>query len=285
MKIRIQHRAIYRYLQPVLLGPHRVLVRPREGNNIRIVSSSLQIVPEHSIHWARDVNDNCIALIDFQQERVRELEFYSEIVLEKYDQKSFDFRMDADAVHYPFVYDPWSMPELTAFTQSIYPLDTSRVQAWLGQFWQPGLPIETMALLQKLNLHIHQNFEYIRRDTHGVQHPVETLDRNSGSCRDFATLFIEACRCWGLAARFVSGYMLSEATRAGGATTQAWAEVYLPGVGWKGFDPTLGVMVGSQHLTVAVSRHPEGSAPISGSYFGVLRASLGVEVNVKLEPI
>jgi len=285
MKIRIQHRTTYRYVQPVLLGPHRVLVRPREGHDIHIQSSILRITPAHTINWVRDVNDNSIALVEFEQVRVRELVFYSELVLEHYEADPPSFRIDADAVHYPFVYDPWSLPELVAFTQIIYPLDTSRVRKWLGQFWQPGRPVETVALLQRLNQHIHKTFAYVRRDAHGVQPPAETLDRNSGTCRDFATLFIEACRCWGLAARFVSGYMLCDATKAGGATTHAWAEVYLPGAGWKGFDPTTGLLAGSQHVAVAVSRHPEGSAPISGTFFGVLRASLGVEVDVKVEQL
>ncbi len=109
----------------------------------------------------------------------------------------------------------------------------------------------------------------------GCSVPARTLDKNSGSCRDFATLFIEACRSWGLAARFVSGYMLCEATEAGHASTHAWAEVYLSGAGWKGFDPTSGTMAGSQHVAVAVSRHPEAATPIAGSFIGVPSVYLG----------
>ena len=136
-----------------------------------------------------------------------------------------------------------------------------------------------------LNRHIREKFTYRRRDERGVQRPAETLDKNSGSCRDFATLFIEACRSWGLAARFVSGYMLCEAAEAGGATTHAWAEVYLPGAGWKGFDPTSGILAGSKHVAVAVSRHPEAAAPIAGSFTGVPTAFRCIEVDVKLEQL
>ena len=118
-----------------------------------------------------------------------------------------------------------------------------------------------------------------------MQRPTETLEKNSGSCRDFATLFIEACRSWGLAARFVSGYMLCEATEAGRATTHAWAEVYLPGAGWKGFDPTSGILAGSRHVAVAVSRHPEAAAPIAGSFTGLPSAFRCIEVDVKLEQL
>ena len=145
--------------------------------------------------------------------------------------------------------------------------------------------METVSLLKRLNLHISNTFKYCRRDEFGVQRPAETLEKNSGSCRDFATLFIEACRSWGLAARFVSGYMLCEATEAGHASTHAWAEVYLPGAGWKGFDPTSGTLVGSQHVAVAVSRHPEAATPISGSFTGPTTAFSRIEVDVKVEQL
>ena len=114
----------------------------------------------------------------------------------------------------------------------------------------------------------------------GVQTPAETIKKGSGSCRDFATLMLEACRCWGLAARFVSGYMQCEATEAGGASTHAWMEVYLPGAGWKGFDPTSGIMTGAQHVTVGVSRNPENVAPISGSFQGTTNSFQGIQVDV-----
>jgi transglutaminase-like putative cysteine protease len=136
-----------------------------------------------------------------------------------------------------------------------------------------------------VNLHINHTFQYQRRDEEGVQTPAETLQKNSGSCRDFATLLLEACRCWGLAARFVSGYMQSEVTEAGGASTHAWMEVYLPGAGWKGFDPTSGIMTGSQHVPVAVSRTPENAAPIAGSFSGPAKAFQGIQVDVTVVQI
>jgi len=284
MKLRIQHRTTYRYAEPVSLGPHRVMVRPREGHDLHIESSILTIRPAHSVHWFRDVNGNSIALVDFT-EKDKELMIYSELVLNHYDSHPLDFRVEPYALHYPFVYDPWTLPELTAFTHLVFPTDAERVRNWLGQFWEPGKLVETVSLLKKLNLFIHETFKYMRRDEFGVQRPSKTLDKNSGSCRDFATLFIEACRSWGLAARFVSGYMLSEASEAGRGSTHAWAEVYLPGAGWKGFDPTSGSVAGSQHVVVAVSRHPEAATPISGSFVGVPTAFLGIEVDVKVEQL
>jgi transglutaminase-like putative cysteine protease len=150
----------------------------------------------------------------------------------------------------------------------LYPRGTATLRRWLEQFWKPGAAVPTIELLQALTCHIFKTFKYQRRDEMGVQTPVETLAKNSGSCRDFATLMLEACRCWGLAARFVSGYMQCDATEAGGASTHAWTEVYLPGAGWKGFDPTSGIMTGAQYVPVAVSRNPENAAPIAGSFRG-----------------
>jgi transglutaminase-like putative cysteine protease len=284
MKIRIQHRTTYFYNEPVSFGPHKIMIRPREGHDLHIESSVLEISPAHTIHWMRDVNGNSIAKIDFTKQ-ANQLMFYSEVVLQHYDANPLDFILEESAVHYPFVYDPESVPELAAFTPIIYPKDTAALREWLLQFWKPGDTAETIALLQRVNLHIHDTFQYQRRDEAGVQTPAETLRKNSGSCRDFATLLLESCRCWGLAARFVSGYMQCGATEAGGASTHAWAEVYLPGAGWKGFDPTSGIMTGSQHVTVAVARDPENAAPIAGSFSGPPNAFNHIDVNVTVVQI
>jgi transglutaminase-like putative cysteine protease len=257
------------------------MIRPREGHDLHIESSILDIQPAHSIHWMRDVNGNSIAKVEFT-EKASQLRIYSELNLQHYDSNPLDFILEEHAAHYPFVYEPDSQVELGAFTHIIYPKDTTALREWLAQFWKPGDSVQTIELLQRLNLHIYKNFKYQRRDAIGVQTPVETLQKNSGSCRDFATLLLEAFRCWGLAARFVSGYMQCEATEAGGASTHAWAEVYLPGAGWKGFDPTSGILTGAQHVAVAVSRDPERAAPISGSFVGRPSAFQNIQVDVSV---
>ena len=284
MKIRIRHRTTYNYSQPVWFGQHKIMVRPREGHDLHIESSILEITPAHTIRWMRDVNGNSLAKVDFNQS-ASQVSFYSEVVLEQYDVNPLDFILEDYAVHYPFVYDPDCLPELSPFMALIYPKDTAYLREWLNQFSKPGGKIQTITLLQNVNTHINKTFRYQRRDDPGVQTPAETLKNNSGSCRDFATLLLEACRCWGLAARFASGYMQCEATEAGGASTHAWMEVYLPGAGWKGFDPTSGIMTGAQHVTVAVSRNPENAAPVAGSFQGPTNAFQSIQVDVTVVQI
>ena len=284
MKIRIRHRTTYNYSEPVLFGQHKILIRPREGHDLHIESSLLEINPAHNIHWMRDVNGNSIAKVDFT-ESAAQLMIYSELILQHYDSNPLDFILEESAVNYPFVNEPDSQPELAPFKHIIYPKDAARLKDWLTQFWKPGDRVETFALLQRVNQHINNTFQYQRRDESGVQTPGETLQKNSGSCRDFATLLLESCRCWGLAARFVSGYMQCEATEAGGASTHAWTEVYLPGAGWKGFDPTSGIMTASQHVTVAVASNPENAAPIAGSFKGPATAFQNIQVDVSVVQI
>ena len=279
MKIRIRHRTTYNYHQPVKIGQHKIMIRPREGHDVHIESSVLEITPAHTIRWMRDVYGNSLAKVDFTQ-TAAQLSFYSEVVLQQYDENPLDFILEESAVNYPFIYDSESLPELTSYMAILYPRDATALREWLAQFWKPGVKVETIYLLQQLNTYINHKFTYQRRDEPGVQTPAETLQKNSGSCRDFATLMLEACRCWGLAARFVSGYMLCEATEAGGASTHAWMEVYLPGAGWKGFDPTSGIMTGAQHVTVAVSRNPENAAPIGGTFEGPCDAFQSIQVDV-----
>ena len=281
MKIRIQHRTTYTYKAPVSFGQHTVMVRPREGHDVHIESSILEIYPAHTMRWMRDVNGNSLAKVDFT-EPANKLTFYSEVVLNQYDTNPLDFILEQSAVNYPFVYAPDSLPELSPYMAILYPRDTATLREWLEQFWRPGDQIQTIVLLRNLTTQIFKTFKYQRRDEAGVQTPAETLKKGSGSCRDFATLLLEACRCWGLAARFVSGYMQCEATEAGGASTHAWTEVYLPGAGWKGFDPTSGIMTGAQYVPIAVSRNPENAAPIAGSFDGPPNVFVNIQVDVSV---
>ena len=138
-------------------------------------------------------------------------------------------------------------------------------------------------MVATLNETVHRQIGYQLREEKGVQRPLETLAKGTGSCRDMATLLMEACRALGIAARFSSGYLDCPASLAGRASTHAWAEVYLPGRGWTGFDPTLGERTGAKHIAIGMSNHPRGVMPISGRFFGSSADYLGMKVSVKFE--
>ncbi len=265
-RIKIDHVTEYVFPSVVTLLPHRLLLRPRENHNVRIETSVLDITPAHTLQWKCDVLDNSVALISFGEPANR-LRVGSSVVIQHYEENPFDFLVDEYAVLHPFGYAEAERAELAAFLQSVYPTDQAALQGWLDGL---GLaqPQETFALLDRINREIASRFVYQMREAPGVQPPSVTLASNTGSCRDFAALFMEACRCLGLASRFVSGYLFAPATEAGNASTHAWAEVYLPGAGWKGFDPTIGEVTSNKHIAVAVARHPETVPPVAGSFLG-----------------
>jgi transglutaminase-like putative cysteine protease len=252
----------------VTLLPHKLLLRPREGHEIRIESAELDIAPRHQLQWQRDVYDNAVALATFT-EPCSVLSISSQIVLQHFDSQPLNFLVADYAVNYPFQYDLTERIDLQPYMASLYEQDRPVLSAWLHQFWHHGQIFETYLLLDWINKAIATGFNYQQREEPGVQSPALTLSKNAGSCRDFATLFIDACHHLGLAARFVSGYLVSPPSPENQGATHAWSEVYLPGAGWKGFDSTTGQIVGNDHIAVAVSRHPESIPPISGAFIAL----------------
>lgn len=281
-RLNISHVTEYRFAAPVFLEPHRLLLHPRESHHIRIESSVLDIFPAHVVQWKRDVLDNSVAVVRFN-EMTERLLITSNVVIQHYDDNPFDFLIDDYAVNHPFIYASAEQAELAPFRQSVYPADQLPVQAWLDSL---GLikPIQTFSLLDQINRSISSQFRYQMREEPGVQTPAFTLASKSGSCRDFAALFMEASRYLGLASRFVSGYLNTPLNDGSSGSTHAWAEVYLPGAGWKGFDPTSGEVTGNRHIATAVARHPEAVPPVAGSYLGPPNLSpiLSVAVRVAL---
>jgi transglutaminase-like putative cysteine protease len=278
-RLRIQHETKYQFSTPVTFNPHRLLIRPRAGYDVHIESSRLYITPANTVKWQRDVFDNSLAVVSFQASS-NKLIIASEVVIQHYEHAPFDFLVDDYALHYPFQYAAGEQPDLASFQQLKFSNDQGRVKDWLQQLNLFGR--QTFDLLMTLNLAIHRQLRYQVREEAGVQSPAQTLAQGSGSCRDYATLFIEACRSLGLASRFVSGYLHAPATEVGNASTHAWAEVYLPGAGWKGFDPTTGQVTGSQHIAVAVARDPETVPPVSGSFIGPDLGLPIMQVNVQV---
>ncbi|OYY95803.1 MAG: cysteine protease [Hydrogenophilales bacterium 28-61-23] len=271
-RLIISHVTEYEFSTAVTLQPHQLLLRPRESHTLRIESSTLEIHPAHRIRWHRDALDNSVASVSFLAPS-NSLRIASNVRVEMYEDAPFDFLVADYAVTYPFEYALQEQPDLAAYRQSVYVDDRSAVNQWLVSLGCVREPMETFVLLDRLNRDIANRFVYQAREEPGVQSPAQTLSLQRGSCRDFAALFMEACRHLGLASRFVSGYLDISATSIGNAapgnaSTHAWAEVYLPGPGWKGFDPTSGVLTDNRHIPVAVSRHPEAIPPVAGSFVG-----------------
>lgn len=271
-RLQIKHITTYQYAETVTLLPHKLLLRPREGHDIRIESAELIISPAHQLQWQRDVYDNAVAQATFL-ESSSQLTIGSRVLIQHYDDQPLDFLVAEYAVLFPFQYDAAERLDLGPYLLPIFDQDRSMLGTWLLQFWQSGQVVETYLLLEWINKAIATGFTYQQREEPGVQTPATTLTNRAGSCRDFATLFIEACHYLGLAARFVSGYLYSPTLPQGQGATHAWSEVYLPGAGWKGFDSTSGQVVGNLHIAVAVSRHPEAVPPVSGSFIAALTAN------------
>jgi len=257
--IKISHSTEYHFSEEVQLGDHTLLLRPREGHDIRIQSSLLHVQPDHSVKWYRDIYGNSVGIIHLPNPS-NLLRIESEVVIENYATQPLDFWVDDRAVTYPFPFEPEERLDLLPYRTHSWPSDTKRLKQWVARFWNPGTSVETFVLLDQMNKAIVEDFAYRMREEPGVQTPAKTLALQSGSCRDFATLFIEACRYLGLAARFVSGYLHNPGSTQHGST-HAWSEIYLPGAGWIGFDNTSGLVTGVDHIATAVHRHPESIPP------------------------
>ncbi|WP_031432204.1 transglutaminase family protein [Methylomarinum vadi] len=282
-RLQITHSTLYQYTEPVRFLTHKLHVRPREGHDIRIESSKLRISPNYKIRWERDIYSNSIALVDFL-EASRTLEITSGVVVQHYEQQPLEFAVDESALLYPFHYNPREQIDLIPYQLAAFPRDYPILQKWLEDVCQPGALIKIPILLDSLNKAIAVNFKYQMREEPGVQSPQQTIELGSGSCRDLATLFIEACRVFGFASRFVSGYLLQPFTNADQhSSTHAWSEVYLPGSGWRGFDSTSGLLVGGDHIAVAHHRHPEAIPPVSGTFIGPSKPPPVMSVNVDVK--
>lgn len=271
-RLRIDHETEYAFRSAVTLLPHRMLLRPRSGHNLRITSSTLEISPTPSLRWQRDALDNSVAIATFTDKAVA-LRVVSSVLIEHYEVTPLDFLVDTYAVMFPFEYPAREALVLAPFRAPLWPADARAVEGWLASLGVRAGGLETFVLLDRMNRAIHRDFRYQAREEAGVQSPARTLALGSGSCRDFAALLMEGCRLLGLASRFVSGYLdtppaVLASGRLDNGATHAWCEAYLPGPGWKGFDPTIGEVTGASHIPVAVAHHPEDVPPIAGSFFG-----------------
>jgi len=276
-RYKIIHRTYYNYSSNVTLGEHSLLLRPRENHALRIESFVLKTTPASKIFWHRDIEDNSVAIAHFS-ELTSQLVIESEVIIQQYNESPLNFIVVDYAIKFPFTYKADDMFLLSPYM--LLPDQSTRelLNNWIFNVYKVNEPIQTYTLLQRLASYIYTTLSYKAREEAGVQTVKETLMLGSGSCRDFALLFMEAVRCLGLASRFVSGYLHAPLMSDQVGSTHAWAEVYLPGGGWIGFDPTIGDIVGSDHIPVAVSRLAEAVPPIAGSFAGVAESTLDVGV-------
>lgn len=281
---RIIHTTAYRYRAPVSFGLHRLVVRPREGHDLQVQELNLHIQPACRVSWHRDLFGNSIAVALFSTPADL-LEFRNEVVIRRRDVASHRGLLEAFPVRFPVDYASLEAAVVAGYRQAVYPEEAEGLSQWARNHVVPVKGCDAVALVHAMGIWIYRNIQYRRREDRGVQSPMETLKLASGSCRDMATLLLEAVRSVGLAARFASGYLDSASSAAGRAATHAWTEVYFPEHGWFGFDPTLGEGTSHKHIVTGVSSHPRGVMPVSGSYSGPRELYLDMTVTVKIEPL
>ncbi len=282
--LTIRHRTTYRYHQPVRLGPHRLMLRPRESRDLRLISNEVTIRPAASVGWAHDVFGNAVATATFRA-------MTDHLVIDSVSKLSLGadawpvFDIAASAINYPFLYadDEWT--DLGALALQQYDDADEVLKNWARAFVR-GDSTDTLALLKDLGAGVSGAIRYQAREVEGTQSPLETLELGVGTCRDFAVLFAEAARSLGFGARLISGYLYNPdrdfVGSDGEGSTHAWAEVYLPGAGWITFDPTNRSVGGFNLIPVAVARDIWQVMPVAGSFTGMTDAFQGMWVEVSV---
>jgi uncharacterized protein (DUF2126 family)/transglutaminase-like putative cysteine protease len=277
IKVALEHRTTYRFDRPVALGPHIVRLRPAPHSRTPVSAYSLRVSPaEHFLNWQQDPYGNYLARLVFP-ERTTELDVTVDLVADMTVVNPFDFFLEEYAERFPFGYDQALRADLAPYLGHGPEADIGAVQSWLGE--QPSLPadgVRTVDFLVGLNQQLAKDVAYTVRMEPGVQSPAQTLGLALGSCRDSAWLLVAILRELGLAARFVSGYLIQLVPDVGldgvgqpglpqdFTDLHAWAEVYLPGAGWVGLDATSGLMAGEGHIPLSATPQPAQSAPIAG---------------------
>jgi transglutaminase-like putative cysteine protease len=286
--LSVKHVTTYRYRRAVAFGEHRMMLLPRDDDDQRLLHSELTITPTpEALTWTRDRFGNHVATARFA-DRAAKLRFVSAIRL---DHAPADFR-DADVADfartYPFAYPAKERARLERF---IRPLSRhAELERWSATFFRDDGTADTHALLVGMTQTMRKSFKHVARHEKGVQDPVLTLDRGSGSCRDLAVLMIAGLRLRGIAARFVSGYLHlpddegddGDEEAVTGGNTHAWVQVYVPGPGWVDFDPSGGVVGNQDRIRVAVAPDPREAVPLQGTWYGTASDHLAMEVAVKV---
>jgi transglutaminase-like putative cysteine protease len=271
MLVSLQHATRYLYDRPVMLGPHEIRLKPVAGCRTPVRSYALAVRPaRHTLYWHYDAAGNPVARVLFQ-EKISQLEIDVEFNADLVPVNPFDFLVEPGAERYPLAYPDAARPDLAPFLAIAE--SGERLQRWLMDFRSSDRPEGrgTVDLLVRINEQIKRDIGYVTRMEHGVQSCENTLKLQSGSCRDSSWLHVQVLRHLGIAARFVSGYLIQLSGSAPGAPTtdgaglHAWTEVYVPGAGWIGFDPSSGMLAAEGHIPLARAATPALAAPVTGS--------------------
>jgi transglutaminase-like putative cysteine protease len=286
-RVRIVHTTEYQYAAPVRLTEHRLMMRPRDSHDLRLLDATLWITPPGArTRWAHDVFGNSVCFLDWRGASTKTLRIVSALDLQHYPVLA-DLPIDPSAETYPFRYAGNEYPDLSRLIEPHHPDPDRQVEGWARRFLRPTGNTPTRELLIAMTEAIKSDFIYEAREGKGTHAPLHTLAERRGACRDFAVLMMEAARSLGFAARFVSGYLYDEAlvdsvdAMVGGGSTHAWCAIYLPGAGWVEYDPTNGLIAGRNLIRVSMAREPDQATPLSGGYIG--RAEDFREMTVDVE--
>ena len=287
MLLRVSHLTRYDYAQEVLFAPHLLYLRPRETPLHRLRSFRCTFSPQARVLTTLDAQDNTALWAHFR-DRSSALNIRTEFEIETLDANPFDFLLRPSAAKFPFVYSATDKFALAPYLIPPFDQTQTRLRGWLAEHLVDP-PEETVPFVSALNELIHDSVSYTRREEGGIQPSAETLALGSGSCRDFAVLFIEMCRTLGLAARFVSGYLYDppppeEKNPAPGAM-HAWVEVFLPGAGWKGLDPTRNMYCDDNFIPVAHAAQADTVNPIQGNYYASVAVPSKLTTSVHVEKL
>jgi transglutaminase-like putative cysteine protease len=284
--LHIRHRTRYRYRQPVGFGEHRIMFRPQEAPDQRVLEAWLDIRPgPAALRAVSDLFGNTVHVAQFEG-RADELSFESRL---RIDHQPDDPAGVADeafpARGAPFGYEAEHLPDLTRSIAAAYPDPCGEVERWARRFAPANGRGRVMETLIAMTHAIHEDFRYETRLHDAPRTPAETLALRVGSCRDFAVLMMDAARRLGLAARFASGYLLAGSREVGGGHTHAWTRIFLPSCGWADFDPTNGGVGATRLVRVAVAVEPRQAVPLHGTWCGPADAyrDMQVEVDVRSE--
>jgi transglutaminase-like putative cysteine protease len=290
--LEIVHHTRYEYSTPVSLGEHRLMFRPRDSHDLRLLHTGLTIEPNAAVRWIHDPFGNSIAIASFEG-TTELLELISTIRLEHFGMPPDLPPIEEYAQKLPFSYLAEEAPDLARYVERHYPDPNAVVSNWAKQFLEGEGGADTFAILTRMCKGIQESLKYAMRFEVGTQPPAATLESGGGTCRDYALLMMEGVRALGVAARFITGYLYDPATdsAAGGTASpaypHAWMESYLPGAGWVEFDPTNGIIGSERLIRVAVGRDPEQAMPIKGTFTGPADVGVNTVVDVQvttLEP-